>query len=116
MWWPSLVHLHLICTVDIINFAVNIIASLLSFSVNVAYGWTSPMLPLLMHPDKSPIPITSDEGSWIVAIYVIGTIVGIIAHCVIVSKFNGTSVFSDDTCGIFDGKVSSSFYVFLIEV
>lgn len=50
-------------------------ASLLSFSVNVAYGWTSPTLPLLMDPVTSPIPITSDEGSWIVAMYVIGTIV-----------------------------------------
>lgn len=52
------------------------IASLLSFSVNVAYGWTSPTIPLLKDPVTSPIPISSEEGSWIVAIYVIGTIAG----------------------------------------
>ena len=58
--------------------SLNYLASLLSFSMSVSYGWTSPSLPLLMDADSSPIPITSDESSWIVAIYVIGTIIGII--------------------------------------
>lgn len=106
----------LISKSDMINFlcvAIGQIASLLSFSVNVAYGWTSPALPFLTNPEISPIPITNDEGSWIVAIYVIGTIVGIIDHCVIDRFFIVLLLFSNDTCGVFDGKVSSRFYIYV---
>ncbi len=70
-------------------------ASLLSFSVNVAYGWTSPTLPLLKDPNTSPIPISNDESSWIVAIYVIGTIVGIIiGYC---KKITSEKTFCNET-------------------
>lgn len=51
-----------------------VLASLLLFSSAISFAWTSPSIPLLMYDENAPFRITSDEGSWIVAIYVIGTI------------------------------------------
>lgn len=64
-----------------------------------------------MHPDKSPIPITSDEGSWIVAIYVIGTIVSRYKKRLMRKMVRLFVIFflirlSNHTRGVFDGKVS----------
>ncbi|XP_065077609.1 facilitated trehalose transporter Tret1-like [Ochlerotatus camptorhynchus] len=38
-------------------------------------AWSSPAIPKLME-DDSPIPITADEGSWVVAIQAIGAVFG----------------------------------------
>ncbi|XP_055538397.1 facilitated trehalose transporter Tret1-like [Wyeomyia smithii] len=40
-----------------------------------AAGWSSPAIPALKQ-DDSPVPITADEGSWIVAILSIGSLFG----------------------------------------
>ncbi|XP_037034961.1 facilitated trehalose transporter Tret1-like isoform X1 [Bradysia coprophila] len=56
------------------QYVVAFSASMLLFSSAISFGWTSPSLPLLMDGESTYIRITSDEGSWIVAIYVIGTI------------------------------------------
>lgn len=41
------------------------------------FAWVSPMLPKLVAPD-SPIPITSDEGGWIVLSMMIGRAASVI--------------------------------------
>ncbi|XP_065077674.1 facilitated trehalose transporter Tret1-like [Ochlerotatus camptorhynchus] len=45
------------------------------FMILLCMSWSSPALPKLLAED-SPIPITPDEGSWIVAIISIGLILG----------------------------------------
>ncbi|KAJ6640890.1 Facilitated trehalose transporter Tret1 [Pseudolycoriella hygida] len=56
------------------QYVVAFSASLLLFSSAISFGWTSPAIPQLMDGGSTPFQITSDEGSWIVAVYVIGTI------------------------------------------
>ncbi|XP_053687017.1 facilitated trehalose transporter Tret1-like [Sabethes cyaneus] len=60
--------------------------TLLTFSVIASYGWTSPTLPILMAED-SPLPITSDESSWIVSILVLASIVGPIPTAWAIDRF-----------------------------
>ncbi|XP_058450626.1 facilitated trehalose transporter Tret1-like [Malaya genurostris] len=50
-------------------------ATLSVFMVVFTSAWSSPALPKLMS-DDSPVPITTDEGSWIVAIQAIGAVFG----------------------------------------
>jgi len=59
--------------------------TLIILSVASAYGWTSPVLPKLMAND-SPLPITSDESSWIVAFLVLGACFGPIPAAWMVDK------------------------------
>lgn len=53
---------------------VYFIASLLLLSAGVATGWSSPSIPKLLD-ENSPIPTTSDESSWIVALFEIGVLI-----------------------------------------
>lgn len=47
--------------------------TMILLSSAVAFGWNSPAIPKLRSPD-SPIPITSDQSSWIVALMKVGSI------------------------------------------
>lgn len=47
------------------------------FASSASFAWVSPMIPLLKQPE-SPIPITSDEGGWLVFAIMIGRIAGVI--------------------------------------
>uniref|UniRef100_A0A182QHE6 Facilitated trehalose transporter Tret1 n=1 Tax=Anopheles farauti TaxID=69004 RepID=A0A182QHE6_9DIPT len=49
-------------------------------------GWSSPALPTLRGPD-SPIPITPDEGSWIVSLLSIGSLFGPIICGLFVDRY-----------------------------
>ncbi|EAT35815.1 AAEL012044-PA [Aedes aegypti] len=60
--------------------------TLLTLSVIASYGWTSPTLPILQG-DDSPLPITSDEGSWIVSILVLASIAGPIPTAWSIDRF-----------------------------
>lgn len=53
------------------------IASILMMASSSTFAWVSPMLPKLVAPD-SPIPITSDEGGWIVLAMMIGRAASVI--------------------------------------
>lgn len=47
------------------------------FASSASFAWVSPMIPLLKQPE-SPIPISSDEGGWLVFAIMIGRIAGVI--------------------------------------
>nr|XP_012136196.1 PREDICTED: facilitated trehalose transporter Tret1-like [Megachile rotundata] len=49
-------------------------------------GWTSPMLPILKSPD-SPLPLTSDDASWMVSLVLLGCIPGTVMAAFIVKWF-----------------------------
>lgn len=50
------------------------VASMMLLAAAVAFGWPSPSIPKLRQED-SPIPsVTSDQGSWIVALLKVGSI------------------------------------------
>uniref|UniRef100_A0A182S4P1 Facilitated trehalose transporter Tret1 n=1 Tax=Anopheles funestus TaxID=62324 RepID=A0A182S4P1_ANOFN len=49
-------------------------------------GWSSPALPVLRGPN-SPIPVTPDEGSWIVSLLSIGSIFGPIICGLFVDRY-----------------------------
>ncbi|XP_058066099.1 facilitated trehalose transporter Tret1-like [Anopheles bellator] len=49
-------------------------------------GWSSPAIPALRGPD-SPVPITPDEGSWIVALLSIGSLFGPIVCGLFVDRY-----------------------------
>ncbi|XP_052860670.1 facilitated trehalose transporter Tret1-like [Anopheles cruzii] len=49
-------------------------------------GWSSPAIPALRGPD-SPVPITPDEGSWIVALLSIGSLLGPIVCGLFVDRY-----------------------------
>lgn len=55
-------------------------------SLGAATGWASPSIPKLEAPD-SPIPITKDQGSWIVAIMVLGYIFGPLPMAWLVDRY-----------------------------
>lgn len=46
-------------------------------------GWTSPTLPILKSPD-SPVPLTSDDASWIASFFVLGTAPGCVLAAFVV--------------------------------
>lgn len=49
-------------------------ATLSLFSAGVANGWNSPSIPILVAPD-SPIPMTPNEGSWLIQVAVLGLLI-----------------------------------------
>ncbi|XP_058828581.1 facilitated trehalose transporter Tret1-like [Topomyia yanbarensis] len=51
-----------------------------------AAGWSSPAIPALQRED-SPIPITADQGSWIVSILSIGSLFGPIITSLCVDRY-----------------------------
>lgn len=59
----------------------------MSLCVGTILGWSSPAIPKLLHSD-SPIHITSDENSWIVAALEIGSISASIPNAWIMDKYN----------------------------
>ncbi|XP_052564163.1 facilitated trehalose transporter Tret1-like [Culex pipiens pallens] len=67
------------------EFVASLAATLCLFMVITTNAWTSPALPKLL-ADDSPVPITEDEGSWIVAILAIGGLCGPIVAGVTVDR------------------------------
>lgn len=49
-------------------------ATLSFFSAGIANGWNSPSIPILTAVD-SPIPMTADQGSWLIQVAVLGLLV-----------------------------------------
>ncbi|XP_028137922.1 facilitated trehalose transporter Tret1 [Diabrotica virgifera virgifera] len=50
--------------------------SLCALSDGMHYGWSAPVVPILMSP-SSPIPITKEEGEWLENVFVIGGVLGL---------------------------------------
>jgi SP family facilitated glucose transporter-like MFS transporter 8 len=62
------------------------VAACLTFLVAGTFSsWTSPTLPRLEAAD-SPIPITRDQGSWIVSLLGVGGVLAPIPVCYLVDK------------------------------
>lgn len=56
------------------------------FASSASFAWVSPMIPLLQQPD-SPIPISSDEGGWLVFAIMIGRIVAIVPGALAMDRY-----------------------------
>ncbi|XP_072389796.1 trehalose transporter 1-like protein [Diabrotica undecimpunctata] len=59
--------------------------TLCALSDGMHYGWTAPVVPILMSPD-SPVPITKHQGEWLENIYVIGAAIGLWPTMLLVDK------------------------------
>ncbi|XP_058821008.1 facilitated trehalose transporter Tret1-like [Topomyia yanbarensis] len=57
------------------EYLASVAATLSVFMVVTTNAWSSPALPKLLSED-SPVPMTADEGSWMVAIQAIGAVFG----------------------------------------
>lgn len=62
------------------------LAALSMFASSASFAWVSPMVPKLKQSD-SPIPITGDEGGWIVFAIAIGRIAAIIPSAWAMDRF-----------------------------
>ncbi|KAJ4436597.1 hypothetical protein ANN_16630 [Periplaneta americana] len=63
-----------------------VVAATLTFLIVGCFGtWPSPNLPKLEAPD-SPIPITRDEGSWIVSLVGVGAMMATMPAGYLVNK------------------------------
>uniref|UniRef100_A0A2M4CML1 Facilitated trehalose transporter Tret1 n=1 Tax=Anopheles darlingi TaxID=43151 RepID=A0A2M4CML1_ANODA len=71
-------------------------------------GWSSPAIPMLRGPD-SPIPITADEGSWIVSLLSIGALFGPIACGLLVDRYGRWKVLMGSALPIVTGWVMIAF-------
>lgn len=47
------------------------------FSAGIANGWNSPSIPILTDEKHSPIPMTADQGSWLIQISILGIIISV---------------------------------------
>lgn len=56
------------------------------FGVSIGIGWPAPSLPKLL-ADDSPIPITRDEASWLVAFLLIGFVVAPLPAAYFMDKY-----------------------------
>ncbi|XP_058461854.1 facilitated trehalose transporter Tret1-like [Malaya genurostris] len=63
-----------------------ITATLSLVATVAAAGWSSPAIPALRRAD-SPVPITADQGSWIVSILSIGSLFGPIITSLFVDRY-----------------------------
>ncbi|XP_058445753.1 facilitated trehalose transporter Tret1-like [Malaya genurostris] len=68
------------------EYMASVAATLSVFMVVTTNAWSSPALPKLMS-DDSPVPITPDEGSWMVSIQAIGAVFGPIVATLTVDNF-----------------------------
>ncbi|KAJ8668129.1 hypothetical protein QAD02_009792 [Eretmocerus hayati] len=68
-----------------LQIAAAISASLAIMGCGGYLGWTSPALPYLKSK-SSPYPVTDEQGSWIVSLYILGGILGSLLSPVIVDR------------------------------
>ena len=73
---------------------------MLILGVGVALGWSSPAIPKLL-ADDTPIVITPDEGSWIVALLEIGNIIGATPAAYLMDRYLIPITLDDETFIIF---------------
>lgn len=59
---------------------------LMMFTLGLMIGWTSPYLAQLLAKD-SPLPITTDEASWVASLVYLGRLLGAIIGCISVKYF-----------------------------
>lgn len=68
------------------------IVTIIVFSSIAGYGWASPTLPILLS-ENSPIPITNNEGSWIVVMFFPGIMVGAVTAIYAMDRYARILVF-----------------------
>lgn len=70
----------------IINYPNYLLATLLLLSCGFGLGWSSPAIPKLFAAD-TPVPVTSDESSWIMSFMDVGYLLSAFPAAIIMDRY-----------------------------